>query len=290
MNRLVRPVMFAFEPDLVQVFARATFGAAGAPTLDTNNSKGVCAWNKVSQVWTATTTNTSASVTAAQSLFGVYNGMTVTGTGIPASTTVSAVNPGAGTLTLSNVATASGTVPLTFSGGQYQIQFGSQATPFLRLDTYVKLLQMTRLWDEVTNAVGNAAATPSAGLAPHVFLVESTIAYSNQTFTRTGTTDGSTGAITAVTPSIGGIIPGMAVTGAGIPASSIVVSASGTTVTINQNTTSATANETLTFTPLYPASVIIQCGSLSGATFTAANPASGELLRLGFSLSRSNAI
>lgn len=298
MNRLVRPISFTFEPDLVQVYAMAQFGAAGAPTLNTANSKGVCQWIASTQIWKATTSNTSASVTAAESLYGVYNGMSVTGTGIPASTTVSAVNPGAGTLTLSNAATASNVgTPLTFSGGQYIITFGSQISPFKRLDNYVKLLQMTYGWDEAVNAKLQTSATPSAPATPFVFLLSNQSALANQSFTITGSTATST-SVTALAANgsngqaPGAVTPGMLVSGSGVAAGTYVesVNIASASMVLSAATSTTVANTVLTITPINPSSVIIQCGTLSAATFVAANPASGEILRLGFDLSRSNAI
>lgn len=73
--------------------------------------------NKASQVYAATTTNASAVVSAltASQVDALQPGMGVTGTGIPANTTVIGVNAAAGTVTLSANATATGTlVALTF--------------------------------------------------------------------------------------------------------------------------------------------------------------------------------
>lgn len=298
MNRLVRPIMFAFEPDVTKVFAMAQFGAAGAPTLNTANSKGVCQWAASTQVWKATTSNTSASVTAAESLYGVYNGMSVTGTGIPASTTVSAVNPSAGTLTLSNAATASNVAtPLTFSGGQYIVTFGSQYTPFKRLDNYVKLLQMTYNWDVAVNAKLQTSSSPSAPAAWMVFLVSNQSALANQSFTVTGTTATSTSVTALATNGSNGVLPaaitpGMLVSGSGVAAGTYVesVNIASNSMVLSAATTTSVTGDILTITPINPSSVIFQCGTYSGATFTAANPASGEILRLAFDLSRSNAI
>lgn len=72
--------------------------------------------NAARQVFNATTTNASVSVTGltqAQAAT-LQPGMGVSGTGITAGTTILAVNYSTGTVTLSAVATASGTVPLTF--------------------------------------------------------------------------------------------------------------------------------------------------------------------------------
>ncbi len=265
MNRLARPVCFAMEPDVVSLFARATFGAAGAPTLVQNDSKGFCQWAASSQVWTGTTTNSSTSVTGMKSLYGVYNGMSVTGTGIPASTTVTAVNPSAGTLTLSQAATGSATVALTFSGGQYILTLGSQLTPFTKLDTYPRLLDFDYFWDSITNAKLQTSSSPSAPAAPFVFLVANQIAFASQTFIATGTTATST-AVTALS-SQNGIFPGMFVTGSGVAANTYVVAVSSTGLTLSAATSTSVANNVLTFTPNNPASIIIQCGYFT-STFT----------------------
>ncbi len=293
MNRLVRPVSFAFEPDVVSVFPRASFGAAGAPTLNTVSSKGVCNWAASTQVWKGTTA-TSTSVTSMQSLFGVYNGMSVTGSGIPASTVVSSVNPTAGTLTLSNAATSSLTAtPLTFSGGQYVITFGSQYTPFKRLDSYVKLLDLDYSWDESVNAYTSTGTSPAAPAAPDLFLLSNQVILGNQTLTGSTHTSTAVDALTSNGSSgapIGAIVPGMLISGADIPAGAFVTAVSGTGLTLSAAASATTANEILTLTPINPSSIIIQCGYYTAGAFTAANPASGEILRLGLRLSRSNAI
>lgn len=216
-NRYMRPVMFAFEPDVVLQYSKISFGATGAPTIDTNQSKGICSVVRSTQTSPGTTTSSSASVTAATSLDGVYNGMTVTGTGIQAGTTVSSVNPVTGTLTLSQTATASGTVTLTFVGGQYTVTFGAQFSP-ARLDSYVKLLGLQHNWDESTLTAALSGTTPASPAAPAMFLVANNI-----------------------------------------------------------------SNALL-------ANLVIQFGTFSGATFTAADPANGDIVRLAVQLCRSTAI
>lgn len=46
---------------------------------------------------------------------GVFNGLTISGTGVPASTEISAINPNQNEITGNNVATASGAITLTFT-------------------------------------------------------------------------------------------------------------------------------------------------------------------------------
>lgn len=62
-----------------------------------------------------TTVNNSASVTGLNSTVGLWVGMTVTGSGIPANTTIASITSTTA-ITLSANATAGATVPLTFSG------------------------------------------------------------------------------------------------------------------------------------------------------------------------------
>lgn len=182
MNRTVRPVCFAFEPDVVSVFANISFGAAGAPTFtvgtntQSNNvqvNKGLCNIALNTIAFTGTTTNGSPTVTSVSSFAGLYNGMTVTGTNIPAATTISSMAPGSGTITLSANATGANT-GLTASGGQYTLTFGSQFTPFKRLDSYVRLLALHPLW-ELNGLQGGASTGASSPAAPTLFLVNNSI-------------------------------------------------------------------------------------------------------------------
>src|SRR5262249_40715768 len=62
-----------------------------------------------------TTTSGSNSVSGVGTISELRVGMFVSGTGIPAGTTVTAINSATSTLTLSNNATASGTVSLTYN-------------------------------------------------------------------------------------------------------------------------------------------------------------------------------
>lgn len=65
-----------------------------------------------SSIASVTTTNGSAVVTTASSLTGVQPGQFVTGTGIPRGTFIFSVNTGAGSMVLSQAATASGSITL----------------------------------------------------------------------------------------------------------------------------------------------------------------------------------
>ena len=89
--------------------------------------------------YTAATTNGSTTISALSSTTGLTTSPTlfmVTGTGIPQDTYLVSVNAGASTAVLSNAATASGTVTLTFSQTKY-------AWP----DDYDRLIERTE-WDK----------------------------------------------------------------------------------------------------------------------------------------------
>lgn len=74
---------------------------------------------------TVTTTNTSTSLSAVAFTSGAFSnlvvGMAITGTGIPAATTIAAFNATAQTITLSAAATASATVTATIQSGIIQL-------------------------------------------------------------------------------------------------------------------------------------------------------------------------
>lgn len=181
MNRLGRPVAFTLEPDVVSLFANISFGAAGAPTLNQGPypktfSKGFCNVTRNAIAFTATLDGSTAVLTAVSSFAGLYVGMGVTGTGIPANSTISSMVPASGTVTISANTTAAATETVTASGGQFILQLGTQAG--VRLDTYNHLLGLAPHWDEVSNQ-GGASTGALAPAAPSVFLV------GNQTSVRT---------------------------------------------------------------------------------------------------------
>lgn len=173
MNRTVRPVSFAFEPDVVSVFAKIGFGAVGAPTLDTNNSKGICNVTRKAISVIATTDGTTAVLTAVSSFAGLYVGMIVTGVGIPVGAKIASMNPGAGTITLDqNTTSAHIAETISISGGQYVIQFGRNAG--VNLDTYNKLLHIKHVFLE-TGLQGGVSTAASAPAAPAMFVTSNLI-------------------------------------------------------------------------------------------------------------------
>lgn len=181
MNRLVRPIMFAFEPDVVKVFSRLTFGASGAVTLDTKNSKGICNAAIQTVSLTATTDGSTAVLTAPSSLVGLYVGMDITGAGIPAGSTITAITAATPSITISQNTTGAHVTEAMVAGaagGVYTITFGSQFSPFKRLDTYNKLSQVTHLWCE-EGVPGSASVQALVPNAPQMILINNSIGVSS---------------------------------------------------------------------------------------------------------------
>ncbi len=169
-NRVYRPVQFGLEPDIVTLFAQINFGAAGAATLTALNSKGFCKIARYTKSFTATGTST-ASLTAVSSFVGLYLGMALTGTNVAASSTITAMNGGAGTMT-SSQATSGAITTVTATGG-YILTLGSLYPS--KLDTYVKLLGFSASWD-MSAAQGAVDSLALAPAAPSVFLTQNAVA------------------------------------------------------------------------------------------------------------------
>lgn len=145
MNRYTTPVQFAFVKNLVTVSCRVVFGANGVAILDTNNSKGVCAFNQETVAFTGATTNSSTSVGTVSSFNGLYPGMSVVGStgSLQAGVTISSVSGVAKTVVLSSQAILTGGVNTLFAtGGRYRVQFGYQAA--VNLDGYYRVLSVQK--------------------------------------------------------------------------------------------------------------------------------------------------
>ncbi len=233
---------------------------------------------------TGDTTSGSTAVTNVSSTTNLEVGRVVTGTGIPARTTITAIS--GATVTLSNAATATGTtVSLTAA---HTILNGIQATNTITGDT-----------SSGTNSILNASSTASVspgqlitgkGIPADTVItavVGSTLTISNNAtattagtslvvsktifgtataidfdstnnfyyvastdnpivsaVTFTGTTATSSTSITSVS-STSSLYVGEAISGTGIPANATIASVTGTTVTISS---AATANGTVTLT------------------------------------------
>lgn len=171
---------------------------------------------------TSTTTNT-------------FIGQTITGTGIPANTTVTAISAGV-SLTMSNVATASGSITATLGN-----------TPFI---TGIIGSPTITLGGEITDFLGYipAGSTVAAIISSSVIQISNLVTGSSgyKVVTNCTTTIGSP--IITTVSSTSGIQPGQAVYGPGIPAGSTVLSfVTNTSVTISQNATANSSTATIYF-------------------------------------------
>lgn len=163
-GRNFTPVSFTLEKNVVFLFGRVFFGANGAVSLDTNNSKGTCAAWQSTPTFTGTTSSGSAVVSSITSFFGLYTGMSLTGNGV--SGTIGTISASTKSIVMSALATsAQATTTISASGGQYVLQFGTIAG--VALDTYAKFLRFTVSFDETTgSATGTAtqaAFAPTSG-------------------------------------------------------------------------------------------------------------------------------
>jgi len=201
-NRQFTPVLFALEKNVVFLSAKFSVGASGVPTIDALNSKGICSIAQKTLTFTATSA-TGTGLTAVSSFAGLYVGMAITGSGIPAGTTIVSMNAGAGTMVISQ-ATTTTVVGLTATvTGGYTIQFGTQAG--VRLDTYNKLMMIERI-NDMTGLQGAAATAPSAPVAPAMLLVNNSISTSLIASVTVVFGSYATGAFVASQPASGEII------------------------------------------------------------------------------------
>lgn len=166
------PVQYAMEKKVVTLSAHITFGASGAPTLDTSNSKGFCNVAQFTTSFTATASST-ASYTAVSNFTNLYNGMIMSGTNVAAGSVISAINAGAGTLTSAQAST--GVVSAVTATGGYVLQLGRLAA--LQVDNYVKILGFSIVPD-LSGLPGAAATQASVPAAPGWFMFRNNVSAS----------------------------------------------------------------------------------------------------------------
>lgn len=165
MNRYTTPVQFAFVKNLVTVSCRVVFGVNGQAILDTQNSKGVCAFNQETIAFVGATTNSSTSVGTVSSFAGLFPGMSVVGAAgsLQAGTTIGSVSGALKTVVLSNQAIVTNAAnPLFATGGRYRVQFGYQAAT--NLDGYFRVLSVQKTHFEDTASTSGTATTSALAL------------------------------------------------------------------------------------------------------------------------------
>lgn len=178
-GRNYTPVNFALEKNVVNLFARFPFvigsgSTVAGVTLDTTSSKGICSVNPSTPTFSGAVSSGSATITSVTSFFGLFTGMQVTGASVvgSGSFTIGTLSQSTGSLVMSSPAFITTTSSATFvaTGGQYVIQFGTQAAT--RLDSYVKLLDFNYMWDEATgSASGSVGQVQICPAAQNIFYI-----------------------------------------------------------------------------------------------------------------------
>ena len=178
-NEYGTPVLFTKEKNVWILSARIVFDTNGAPTLDTNNSKGFCAVWQNTPVFTAGTTNSTTTVGTVSSFKGLFSGMNLTvssGGSYNTTTTLGSITASGDTFVVNNQAIL-GVPSTTFVAGsagggtgQYILQLGQQAAT--RLQPYYKILSLSHSFDTTTGScVGTATQQQLAPAAPKMVLI-----------------------------------------------------------------------------------------------------------------------
>jgi hypothetical protein len=206
-------------------------------------------------VFTGNTTSTSSTITSITSFASLYIGQKITGSGIPASTTITGISQSAGTITISNNATTTATgVSLTAGvvagATQLAVAVGTGNSLSTTISpTYPALLLIndaTGGGNEIVQVVGVQTAGSGASTVQ-----TATIGSTNVASTFTGTTTSTSAAIT-VTSIPTGIALGQLIVGTGIPAGAYVISINSTTntITISANATASASVTINTYSTL----------------------------------------
>jgi hypothetical protein len=197
-------VMFALEKKVVHLGFHITFGANGAPTIDTPNSLGLLQVTQFTKSFTATAAST-ASYTAVSDFTDLYNGMIISGTNVAAGSVISALNAAAGTFTSSLAST--GVVSAVTATGGYVIQLGKKLLNGNSLDTYPKLLGID-IMPDCSGLIGAASTQASTPAGPTWFMIGNTINSATVTTGASitlmcGTVNGAGATFKSVQPALG---------------------------------------------------------------------------------------
>lgn len=235
--------------------------------------------------------NSQITITDSTGIAGIVHGMTATGTGIPSSTTVTAIS--GSVLTLSKSLTGSvGTVTFSSSSlGTYStsnfMQNGTTVFSRLRVEVFPKdCVQPTGTGSggentiEVSdssqiqvgmsvNGIGVAKGATVTGISDTIITlsvanssaVSGSIVFGGASAIST-TATGASGQTTVIVASPTGIYTGMAVLGTGIGSAATVESISGSIVTLTVANTSALSGSAISF---LPARTLVKAWTLSNA-------------------------
>ncbi|MBX7211444.1 MAG: autotransporter-associated beta strand repeat-containing protein [Verrucomicrobiaceae bacterium] len=213
--------------------------------------------------YTGTLASGSNTITAVSATDGLVVGMPITGTGIPANATITAINSGAGTITMSANATAGGSsVALTTDPADnliYNVSSTANLTvgaPItgvgLAANTTITAINGSTLTISA-DATSTVAAGGIAAVTPEIvfhqygtgkLIVNSNVGMAPLALTSGATTSGSANVSVASTA---GLVPGLAVTGTGIPANTTIIKVvDATNLVLSANATATGTGLTLT--------------------------------------------
>jgi len=176
-----------------------------------------------------TTTTGSSDITSVASTTGAQVGMSISGTGIPAGSTITAI--GAGTLTISAVATASGIVAISIDQISYTVQYYYRTTGTANVGGAIQYMGASA---DGTNPTSAISYTVLGNMGK-------------------GTTTSGNNTITAYAPSSpNAIVVGGTIGGVGIPDGTTVVSydLTAATITMSANATVTGTNVILSTLPI----------------------------------------
>ncbi len=209
--------------------------------------------------FTGTLTSGSALVTGISSLTGLIAGVTITGTGIPAGSTIKTVNttPFIGTLTSgSALVTGIASTTALFAGESVTgtgVPAGTTIKTVNSLTTITLSANVTaggsqKLTATTITLSANATASGSKALTAEVGLwfVKSNI---NLTIAFTGTLTTGSALVTGIT-STAGLFAGESVTGTGVPAGTTITSVNDSTSITLSATVTSNGSQNLTATPV----------------------------------------
>ena len=197
--------------------------------------------SKIDQTTSGTTTIATNQITGIANTSGIKVGDAITGTGIPAGTTVTAV--GTNTVTMSNTATATGTNSATYT-------VGKSGTTTIATNQITGISTSGINVGDLITGTGIPAGTTVTAIGTNTVTMSNTATATGTnsatyTFGKSGTTTIATNQITGISTS--GINVGDLITGTGIPAGTTVTAIGTNTVTMSNNAT-ATGTNSATYT------------------------------------------
>jgi flagellin len=245
---------------------------------------------------TSLSTATNSNAITISSTAGLVVGMAVSGAGIPTGTTISSVTASGITLSANPTANASSATTLTFTGGvkastvygtvdlnsakEFTINPGQNAYPTDITTSTSNQFKFGTPTAEATVAFsyngktgsyssGTSSATSASNFAASLnTLAGTTVAFTSASIAGRAATAAS-GATSITISDTSGLVPGMTITGTGIPSGTTISYISGTTVNISTTTEAGATGLTALATATYPAGAdTVYISTSSGVSIT----------------------